>query len=290
MRLIAKIALTFGREVAAALVYPICAYYLLFSPRARRASRDYLRRVRPSARWIDSFRHYRCFAMTILDRVFLQAGRLDLFAIENEGGEIVEHYFAARESCLLIGAHFGSFDMLRAIAEAKPGVDLRVLMHSAEAAKFDSVMRTLGKRNPAQAIALGQATSMLAVRDVIARGGIVALLADRSITGDRLASCDFLGSRASFPQGPFALAALLDLPVVLFCADWRGGRRYAIRFERFPPPAMAARSLHTEGRRSYDAECQAFARWLEARCRESPYNWFNFYDFWAPIASDRAPR
>ena len=38
---------------------------------------------------------------------------------------------------------------------------------------------------------------------------------------------------------------------------------------------------------------QRYVSTLEALCREAPYNWFNFYDFWAdaepPTSSSATP-
>jgi len=288
MRALTAIALTFGRRTAGLLLYPICCYFIVFSRTARRASRDYLRRVlnrRP--RLSDTLRQYLCFATTVLDRVFLHAGRLDLFTIDFEGLDIVQQHVDAREGCLLIGAHFGSFDMLRAIAHGNPDVDLRVLMQTGRAEKLDRIMRSLHTPLAAQVIALGHARTMLDVRDATARGGIVALLGDRSVANDRLVACDFLGEPASFPQGPFALARALRVPVILFAATSCGGGRYRIRFERFALSDGAA--APSTARRRCEAECRAFAGWLDRSCRDAPYNWFNFYDFWAPTPPDRRP-
>jgi predicted LPLAT superfamily acyltransferase len=288
MRTLAAIALTFGRRTAGLLLYPICCYFIVFSRSARRASRDYLRRVlnrRP--RLSDTLRQYLCFATTILDRVFLHAGRLDLFTVDFEGLDIVQQHVDAREGCLLIGAHFGSFDMLRAIAHGNPDVDLRVLMHTGRAEKLDRVMRSLDTPLAAQVIALGLVRTMLDVRDTTARGGIVALLGDRAVANDRLVACDFLGEAASFPEGPFALALALRVPVILFTATSCGGGRYRIRFERFPLSDGAAGP--STARRRCEAECRAFASWLDRNCRDAPYNWFNFYDFWAPAPPERRP-
>jgi predicted LPLAT superfamily acyltransferase len=74
MRLAAWLMLALGRPVARLLLYPICAYFVVFSRRARKASAGYLRRVlgrQPGAR--DVFRHYHTFASTIQDRVYLLA-------------------------------------------------------------------------------------------------------------------------------------------------------------------------------------------------------------------------
>lgn len=278
MRTIAVIALKAGRPAGRVLLYPICMYFILFSSRARHASRDYLRRVlgRVPA-WRDVFRHYHCFAATILDRVFLLSGRLQHFDYEIEGLDMLLATIAAGRGCLLVGAHFGSFEVLRVLGQADAPVRVRVLMHEENAAKINSV---LGALNPAalrDVITLGRPQTMLAVRDALASGEIVGLLADRVVAGDRLVACDFLGARAQFPDGPFVLAALLRAPVVLFSAACRGNGRYRIRFVPF-----AAASPTPREEASLAAQCQDYAQWLEANCRTDPYNWFNFYDFWAP--------
>lgn len=277
MRTIAVIALKIGRPAGRLLLYPICTYFILFSSDARHASRDYLTRVLGrTPLWRDVFRHYHCFAATILDRVFLLAGRPQHFDYEIQGLDMLLATIADGRGCLLLGAHFGSFEVLRVLGQADAPVRVRVLMHEENAAKINSV---LGALNPAalrDVITLGQPQTMLAVRDALASGEIVGLLADRVVAGDRLVACDFLGASAPFPEGPFVLAAVLRVPVILFSAACRGNGRYRVRFTSF-----ASASSGTRDEAALAAQCRHYAQWLEANCRADPYNWFNFYDFWA---------
>jgi len=288
MATITRIALFVGRPAAAMLLYPICGYFMLFSGPARRASADYLTRVlgrRP--RWRDVFRHYHAFATTILDRVFLYTGRTRDLRCEITGLEALRRVVGAGRGCLLFGAHFGSFEVLRAIAVSDCPVPIRVLMHDRHAEKLARVLRRLNAVLPAQVIPLGRPQTMLDVRDALARGEIVALLADRSMHGDRQVSCAFLGERAGFPRGPFELAALLDAPVMLFSATWQGRMRYDARFEQIAAAGERNGDRNGDREAAINANCERFAAWLDLRCRASPYNWFNVYDFWA---QDRQPR
>ena len=79
-------ALRSGRRVARLLLYPVCAYFLLFSPRVRRISRQYLARAlgRPAG-YGDLWRHYFTFAATVLDRMYFIGGRFGGFDIEVKG-------------------------------------------------------------------------------------------------------------------------------------------------------------------------------------------------------------
>src|SRR5258706_229366 len=64
----------------------------------------------------------------------------------------------------------------------------------------------------------------------------------------------------------------------LFC----GGNRYRIIFESLDQSAAQADKM--AGAPSRDAESQSLERYvasLERHAQYAPYNWFNFYDYWA---------
>ena len=276
MWVLTRIALLFGRSAARALLPLICVYFIVFSGPARRASRDYLGRVlRQPARFRDVYRHYLCFATTILDRVFWLSGRLDDYALELHGIEHVESAMRTGGGCLLFGAHFGSFELTRVLAREVPDMPIDVLMHPHNARKVGAAIRAVADTADRNVIVLGERDTMLRVRDALRAGHGVGLLADRSMQAADLCTCEFLGAPAAFARGPFKLSAALPVPVVLFHSVWLGARRYRVEFV---PMAI---ERDATGRVDVDASVHAYARWLETACTRAPYNWFNFYDFWA---------
>src|SRR5437763_16741866 len=95
------LALRCGRRVARLFLVPICAYFLLFSPRARNTSREYLslalgRRPRLSDLW----RHYFTFATTFLDLVYFIAWQFERFDIAVRGVDIHRRTLAVRRGLL----------------------------------------------------------------------------------------------------------------------------------------------------------------------------------------------
>ena len=89
--------------------------------------------------------------------------------------------------------------------------------------------------------------------------------------------CAFLGAPASFPLGPFRMAAMLRRPVFFMTGVYLGGNRYQIHFE---PLADFSTTPRAGRDAAIAAAQQAYAARLSHFCRIAPYNWFNFFDFW----------
>lgn len=284
MRALVRVSLALGRSAGRALLYPICLYFILFSSRARRASRTYLARVlgRPVG-LRDLFRHYHAFASTLHDRIYLLTGRFEGFEFEFHGVEEFEAAMVQGRGCVLLGAHLGSFEAMRALGLRARKLPINVLMYQDNASKAEAIAGDLAPDLGASVIPLGRPDTLLRVRERLERGEAVAILGDRVLGEEKSVTCDFLGSPARFPQGPLRVAALLEVPVVLFFGLYLGGNRYSIHFERFPlESAPAPRGDRTARAQS---DLQRYARRLEHYCRMAHYNWFNFYDFWeAPVA------
>lgn len=279
IRAMAWLAVHLGRPTARLLLAPVCLYYLLFNGAARRASRNYLERVLPRRPGIaDVWRHFHCFASCVLDRVFLLKGQTQLFDLRITGEAIVLEILRRRTGCILLGAHFGSFEAARALGRRQGDLRISLVMYEENARKIRSVLAAIDPELARDVIALGASDSMITVGERLERGDFVGILADRSIAGEATHRCQFLGSPAAFPQGAFRMAALMRCPIVLMMAAYRGGRRYDLVFETLvdaepPPPGGRAAQIEEAMRR--------YVERLEHYCRAAPFNWFNFYDFWA---------
>lgn len=279
IRLMIWIARRLGWHVAQVLLHPITAYFLASSPRQRVVARVYLGRAlgRP-ATLRDLWRLYFAFASTILDRVWLVPGDTGGFTIGLRGLEALREVIAQGRGCLLFGAHFGSFEALRAVADAGSPVEVSVLMHEATA-RLKAIFDAMGGPDRAGAvIPLGEPDSMLRVREALEAGGLVGLLADRIPRGERVQRVEFLGHPAPLPTGPHLLAQVLGAPVMLAFGIWQGPRHYEVRFEPFSPGEATPRAGREQ---AIAASVARYAARLEALCREHPYNWFNFHDFWS---------
>ena len=288
LRLMQIITFGLGWHTGRLLLLPITGWFLATSSQARAASREYLGRVlgRP-ARGREVARHFHTFACAILDRLFLVTGRTSRFRIATFGIEHVQAVLASGQGCVLLGAHLGSFEVLRSVAATAP-VPVRPLMFRRNAGALTRLIERLDPGLRDSIIEIGDPSSMLRAREAVDRGEIVGLLADRAPEGQRPVEAAFLDGTAPFPAGPFILAAALGVPVILFHAVRTGPRRYAVQFEPF-----ADRVVLRRAHRAADLQAWAgrYAEALERVCRAHPYNWFNFFPFWgASDAGDAPPR
>lgn len=271
LRVITWIALHIGRPVTWLLQYPITLYFFLTSPATRRSSREFLSLAlgRP-ATVLDSYRHHRCFACTILDRVYLLSGNHSYLNVRVRGAEPIRERIADGSSCMILGSHLGSFEVLRTLGARDEAFSIRVLMRQEQNPVITEFLDSL---NPCMAdvvIPIGRPDSMLLARDAVAAGHLIGLLGDRAVSNEKTQQCSFLGRPAAFPTGPAKLAMLLNIPIYLGFGIYEGRNRYSIHFE------LLSDSIETPP----SELVQRFAQRLEHYARQFPYNWFNFYDFW----------
>jgi predicted LPLAT superfamily acyltransferase len=277
IRLIVGLALALGRPIARLVLYPICIYFLSFSVAPRAASRKYLARVldRPP-RLADLFRHYFAFATVALDRFFLLKDRRDLFRTEVHGEEVLQQIRERGQGCLLLGAHLGSFEILRAEGTANDE-DMGLAMYEDNARMVNTVAKAINPALAERVIPLGRFDSMFKVHERLQNSAWVGILGDRALDDEGQLQVPFLGEPASFPTAPFRIALMLKRPVVLMLGLYRGGNRYELYFEKLFEPDGVDRAGRAA---AVEAAVRLYAQRLEHYCRQAPYNWFNFYDFW----------
>jgi predicted LPLAT superfamily acyltransferase len=281
IRFIVWLCNVLGRPVARAFVYVLTFYYMLFAGYGRRSSRAWLTFAlgRP-ATLRDVYRHLANFALVTLDRVFLLQGRRDLFVLEPHGTEHLDALTAAKQGALLLGAHIGSFEAMRARAGGR-GHDIHVLAYLQNARRITQVLSALAPEMHARIIALGSIDAMIRAKAVVDRGAMLAMLGDRTGLSDKLTYVDFFGRPAPLPTGPFLLASALRCPVLLVFGVYRGANRYELFCEPFAERVILPRGDRERALKEY---VQRYAARLEHFARLDPFNWFNVYDFWNPGA------
>ena len=194
------------------------------------------------------------------------------FEVAVHGDELVREALESGTGCVLLGSHLGSFDLMTLKNQVLYNRPVTVLMYFDERSR---VRRIAGvDDSTASIIPLGRIDSYLRAYEVLERGGMVVVLADRSEKSAALPGT-FLGRPAPFPIGPHALAARAGARVLMGFGLYEGGARYRLEFVDFGPAAPSG----SRGAALQPA-VDHYAALLEQYARRYPSNWFNFFPFW----------
>jgi predicted LPLAT superfamily acyltransferase len=290
LRLLIAFYRLFGRPLSIVIVHAIVVYYYLAIRPARRASRAYLRRIaahpggaealgRPPD-WLASFWNFRAFALQIFDRLVLWFGRESDLEFEVIGTDACGRLLRKDRGAIVVGAHLGSFDALRALAE-RDDLVVNVLMFTRNAPRINAILEELSPRARVRVLDSGGGSldTVLRIRACIERGELVAMLGDRVEPGGRTRSCrvPLLGDPVELPVAPYLMAGLIGCPLFFMVALRAGPGRYRVFAEVLDEGAEIPRDGRDEHIRELAA---AYARRLEHHCILAPYQWFNFFDFW----------
>ncbi|MFG3696134.1 glycosyl transferase [Stutzerimonas stutzeri] len=285
MKLTAAAVRLLGRRAMAPLLYLIVLYFYLFGRSARQSAWAYQchlaawsgrRDLAPS--WRSVFGQFTSFADALLDKLDAWGGRLGLDRLVLHDRMNLHAELEAPRGQLLVGSHLGNLEICRALAEMGRKVKMNVLVHTRHAERFNRLLDQSGATHLRliQVSELDPAIMMELSRRLDA-GEWLAIAGDRvPLHGARIATADFLGQPAHFPQGPWLLAGLLQCPAnLLFCL--KHGERFHVHLEPF-----AERIQWRRGERDAVVQqwVQRYADRLAARCLEAPMQWFNFYPFW----------
>lgn len=277
LRLLVWFSQLFGRRFARLLLYPISFYFMLAAGKARRASRQYLQKVldRP-VRWSDIFKHVLYFATVSLDRIYFLNGQTERFTATIRNEDLLHQAMQSQQGVFLFGAHMGSFEAMRALRHASTDYKLALLMYQNNAQKIGQVMAAINPALQQEIIALGHADSMIRVHDALANGTMIGILADRTLHKTHLKNQAFLGQNATFSTSAFRLAAMLRRPVLLMLGLYLGENKYQLVFEEIHDFS----TVQKDRAQAIEVAQKRYVDLLSQYCRQHPYNWFNFYDFW----------
>lgn len=280
LRFLVNATLLLGRPTMRVVLWPIVLYFWVTGARLRRASREFLGRVlgwEPRTR--DVLRHFYSFAVMFIDRVYLLRGRGHALELDARVPDEVLRIFTAGRGCLLLVAHFGSFEVLRVKGTLRGEAPIRIVL---DRQVGRMAMRLLEQLNPELASRVIDASRrgpelVLDIKQAVEAGDVVGMMADRVRADERAVIVRFLGGEVRFPAGPWIVAGMLDVPVILGFGTHCGGRRYECRLELFAEDVELPRESREAALQEY---AQRYAARLEEQVRAAPFNWFNFYDFW----------
>ena len=286
MRIMICAYLLGGSKLSRIFLFPVIFFYFLFKPDLRQNSKEYLKRISkktedlPKINLLLSFNHLWQFGASLIDNFAVWRGDIKLNQVNIHGSEYINELLTNKKGGIIAITHLGNFEVCSALSQSTQELKLTILQHTKHAEKFNFL---LNKRKIRSIIEVLEVTDIgpqiaMVLSEKIGRGEFIAIAADRLPVNNPEASvtCNFFDQPADFPTGPYILASILRVPLLLLICVKRESK-YHIYFEKI----IDGRNISRDERIDFtNRGVKIFAKKLEYYTRKNPLQWFNFYNFW----------
>ena len=273
-------------EFALKLIVKIVVwFYYIFSKNERENIAEFRRNLSVFAgsqtlNGTSVFSHFEAFGVAICDKFRVWKGKikdseLEIIDLEHIKSELI----GTQKGQILLTAHLGNVEICKALGARVEGFRMVILTYDENSRKFNEVLREISKNDGSvrmMAVNKLDVAAMLELKNIVESGEHIGIMGDRTpLGGDKAARVKFLGKEASFNYGPYLIAGILGVKISsLWCQKIDGKFRIEL------VPLASAVKLGRDRAAAAREYLQIYVRELENRCKQTPAQWFNFFDFW----------
>ena len=268
------------RVIDVRLIYAFSAIFvvpptMIVNSMARNAMYEFYRKAfgygRIKSLWM-TYKNHCEFAQVVIDRFAMYAGKK--FSFDIDGYDIFDTLSKQSSGFIQLSSHIGNYEIAGYSLIAKDK-RFNAMVFGGEK---ESVMKNRSKMfdsNNIRMIAMQPDMSHLFVVDeALTNGEIISMPADRVFGSQKAFELSFFDRIAKFPQGPFILAALRNVPMLFVSVMKTGLKRYSITVRKI--------DTDLEGNSRVRAKNYAlrYVSYLEETVKRYPTQWYNYFDFW----------
>ena len=261
-------------------------------------------------------RHIISFSLTLVEKLQSWGNKFCFSGIyfhDDDVGELVEG-LEKGQGAFLFSSHLGNIELFRALAsynragvmsgKSAPAagsdkVKITVIIDMKATENFNRIIKELNPNSALDVISADEINLNTAIllEEKLAAGEVVTIAGDRTSasTFQKNIMIPFLGEDAPFSFGAFYMAALLKAPIYFVLALRRGDLSLKTEYDMFvhkvnlsskstgvePGDVGAAAGSRKERTRLSNELARTYAAFLENYCKETPFQWYNFHDFWS---------
>lgn len=248
---------------------------LIFSGNGRRQSYHFARKGLGLGKWRAArhvWRNYRSFSRVVIDRFASYAGKLPEIEIENFN--VYQRLQRGSDGFVQISSHIGNYEMAGyALVSGKP---IKAAVFGGEKGSvMASRDKIFSEHNISMVPVDGDLRHLFVFNAALDNGEVVSMPGDRVFGSNKSYRIPFLGSDATFPVGPFTLAAAKNVPMVFVAVMQAKPGKYRIHIHEIKSPGLKSVRANAEGM-AHD-----FVKALENIVRRYPAQWYNYFNIWA---------
>lgn len=266
-------------------------YYTLFRPAVRARSRHYLQRRfpgrKPLASLWDSYRLNLGIGRILVDRAALGILGPSRLKVSLAGGEELQALLSEGHGLVLVTAHVGCWQLAMSSLSVL-ATPVSLLIHREEGDRDRHFFEHGSGRAPYRIIdPAGYLGGTMEMLQVLKDGEVLCIMGDRVMGGESgTIRVDFLGESVDLPFSPYKLASATQAPVAVIFPYRDQAGNYTLQVARvIRVPEHLGRSAA-----AYRPYATQFAEALEEFVSAHPYQFFNFFDMWAPAPPGKIRR
>lgn len=259
------------------LLFFVAGYYFLCSWKSSKAIWYYFRQ-RLQFSFFKSLRllyvNYYWFGQALIDRVVMMSGIKNKFTFHFDGEEHLHQMVVEGKGGLLLSAHVGNWEIAGHLLK-RLNTKINIVMFEAEHHQVKEYLDTVtGERNANIIVIKDNLSHIYEIMEVLNKNELVCMHADRFLPGNKTLEAAFLGEKAAFPLGPFALASKLNVPVSYVFAM----KETFFHYHFFATKGRLYKEMST-GNEPIDI-LQDYIQQMEIKVKAYPTQWYNYYHFW----------
>jgi len=260
----------------------VALYYFLFARKSNKISFHFFHDVlkyKKTTAYLKIYKNYYLFGQTILDKVALMAGVKTKFTINHEGGEVLDKIAATGKGGILISAHVGNWEIAGQMLN-RLNTRFNILMYENERESIKKYMDEVQKKKNVKIIAIkdGEMGHLIELHNAFSNNELVVMHGDRFREGAQTVETQFLGKTASFPAGPFIMAARFGVPLSIVFSIKESDTHY--HFFASEPLSVKRARTPEQTEKAVKELLETYVKEVEKMVMRYPEQWFNFYDFW----------
>jgi predicted LPLAT superfamily acyltransferase len=196
------------------------------------------------------------------------------FKIELDGYDQFLNLAAQSSGFIQLSSHIGNYEIAgySLVAETKR---FNALVFAGEK---ESVMANRSKmfdgNNIRMIPMMSDISHLFVINQALSDGEILSMPADRVFGSQKSFDIDFLGSVARFPQGPFIMAAVRDVPMLFVAVMKTASKTYHIIIRQIESAEQGTSKQKAE------SLAKQYVKLLETTVLRYPSQWYNYFDFW----------
>ena len=260
-------------------------FYYIFSKNERENIAEFRRNLSEfdgaqTLKGTSVFSHFEAFGGAICDKFRVWKGKikddeLEIIDLERIKSELI----GAQKGQILLTAHLGNVEICKALGARVDGFRMVILAYDKNSREFNEVLKHISQNDGSVRMMLVNeldVAAMLELKNIVESGEHIGIMGDRTpLGGDKAARVKFLGKEANFNYGPYLIAGILGVKISsLWCQKIEGKFRIEL------VPLASTVKLGRDKAAAVREYLQIYVRELENRCKQTPVQWFNFFDFW----------